>query len=207
MKSCVRNLFHRTVASNLGAAAVVAFLLAACAQPVKISPAPQQIDEAPKAYRIQPGDTLYVAVWGEEALQRAVLVQPDGGFSFPLAGQMKVEGLSIGELEQELDSRLAPYIPEPAVSVSLVETLGNRIYVMGRVNKPGEHILGRPVDVLQALALAGGLDPFARQDAIKIFRGQAPTQQVFGFNYKEVKRGSNLSQNITLLPGDTIIVP
>ena len=152
--------------------ALIALSLCACAEPTKPSTAvPTPAAEQGQAYQIQPGDKLLISVWREEeTLLREVFVQPNGGVSFPLAGHIQAEGMSIKQIEEQLEKRLSEFISEPAVSVSLVESLGNRIYIVGKVNRPGEYVISRPVDVMQALALAGGLTPFAEQDQIKILR-------------------------------------
>jgi len=187
-------------------ATLAVILLSACAAtPTTTSPVPTTSQA--KEYRIQPGDRLFISVWREETLQRPVLVGPDGSISFPLAGQIQAGGMSVKELEKELQKRLLKYIPEAAISVSLVESLGNKIYVTGKVVRPGEYTVSRPTDVMQAIALAGGITPFADKADIKVLRAQGGVNQVFRFNYKDVVNGENLSQNITLVPGDTIVVP
>ncbi|MGB5835272.1 MAG: polysaccharide biosynthesis/export family protein, partial [Thiohalocapsa sp.] len=119
-------------------------------------------------YGLQPGDVIRVSVWREEQLDQGVLVRPDGGISFPLAGDLDAEGKTIDEVTAAIAERLSEFIPNPVVTVSLQENTGNRIYVTGRVNQPGVFLINRPVDVMQALAMAGGLTPFADRDAIKI---------------------------------------
>ena len=158
-------------------------------------------------YQVQPGDSLFISVWREETLQREVTVQPDGGIRFPLAGEIDASGMSLSQIELAVAARLSQFIPEPVVSVSLLQSLGNRIYVVGRVNNPGEDVVSRNVDVLQALALAGGITPFAKQKEIRIVRGSEDEQRVFRFNFAQVKKGQSLEQNIVLMPGDTIVVP
>jgi len=183
---------------------VVAFLsvctLAAAADP-------QEKAQRLASYIIQPGDVLFVSVWREESLQREVLVGPDGGFNFPLAGEVNAKGLTTTQLEYEISNRLKKFIPEPVVTVNLWKNLGNRIYVVGKVNNPGEYIVSRRIDVIQAIALAGGMTPFADEDKIKILRRRNGQQQTFAFDYGQVEKGRRLSQNITLMPGDTIVVP
>ena len=159
------------------------------------------------SYSFQPGDVLFISVWREESLQREVLVRPDGGFNFPLAGDIKAGGFTTRQLEQEISKKLEKYIPEPVVTVSLVQNLGNRIYVVGKVNKPGEYVINRRIDVMQALAMAGGMTPFADKDDIKIIRRQNGRQKTFAFDYSQVEDGQLLTQNITLMPGDTVVVP
>jgi len=110
-------------------------------------------------------------------------------------------------LTQAIAAKLAQFIPSPVVTVTLKENLGNRIYVTGRVNRPGVYLVNQDVDVLQALSLAGGLTPFADQGDIKIMRREKGVARSIPFNYKEVQRGKHLEQNILLQPGDTVLVP
>ena len=93
------------------------------------------------------------------------------------------------------------------VSVTVLRVVGTKIYVMGKVNKPGEYLAGRYLNVLQALSLAGGLTPFAAENDIKVVRKQGGRDVVFPFNYSEVRKGNNLEQNITLKGGDVVVVP
>lgn len=158
-------------------------------------------------YQIGPEDVLDISVWGEETLQRTVLVRPDGGISFPLAGDLRAAGKTPEELRQELTKRIQKYIPEPFVTVSVSEVAGYQIYVLGQVNNPGQYLVGRYVDVLQALTLAGGLTPFASEDNITIRRRQNGKEVVLPFSYSSAKQGQNSPQNVILQSGDTIIVP
>jgi len=159
------------------------------------------------SYGLEPGDIVRISVWREEALDQGVLVRPDGGISFPLAGEVNAEGKTIPEVTDEIAQRLAEYIPNPVVTVSLQQNDGNRIYVTGRVNQPGVFLVNRPVDIMQALSMAGGLTPFADKDAITILRRQGNTQIAIPFNYKKVQKGQDLAQNIVLQAGDTLVVP
>ena len=158
-------------------------------------------------YELQPGDVIRVSVWREEQLDQGVLVRPDGGISFPLAGDLGAEGKTIDEVTQELAQKLSEFIPNPVVTVSLQENSGNRIYVTGRVNQPGVFLVNRPIDIMQALSMAGGLTPFADRDAIKVLRREGRGQRAIPFNYKQVQKGRALQQNIMLQAGDTLVVP
>jgi polysaccharide export outer membrane protein len=157
-------------------------------------------------YRLQPGDILEVSVWKEPDLQRDVLVTPDGTISFPLVGGVDASSLSVERLAAEIAQKLKKFIPDPVVTVSLKQMLGNRIYVIGKVNKPGEFVVNRNVDILQALSMAGGLNPFADGGAIQVLRRQDGKQTSMRFSYEAVEKG-NLAQNRMLLPGDVILVP
>jgi polysaccharide export outer membrane protein len=158
-------------------------------------------------YVLQPGDLVNVSVWREQDLDRTLLVRPDGGISFPLAGDLMAAGQTIAQLSTAIAAKLVQFIPSPVVTVTLQENLGNRIYVTGRVAKPGVYLVNQDVDVLQALAMAGGLTPFADRDDIKVLRRENGVERAIPFNYKEVQRGKRLEQNIMLRPGDTVLVP
>ena len=158
-------------------------------------------------YDLQPGDVLQVSVWKETELQAEVLVRPDGGISFPLAGDLPAVGRSIEALREELERRLKTLIPDAVVTVALKQANGNRIYVIGKVQRPGDFVLGRPTDVMQALSLAGGATPYADTDAIRILRRDGGHQTAIEFRYSDVAHGRHLEQNIVLRGGDTVVVP
>ena len=158
-------------------------------------------------YQIGPEDVLEISVWKEEGLKKEVLVRPDGGISFPLAGDMQAAGKTARQLQQEIVARLDKFISDPVVSVAVLKVAGNRVYVIGKVNKPGEYVAGRYVDVLQALSMAGGLTPFAAENDIKVLRKENGKDVVFEFRYAQVKAGRNLEQNIPLKGGDVVVVP
>jgi len=160
------------------------------------------------AYTVKPGDTLQVSVWKEPDLQGPVLVRPDGAFSFPLAGQFDARNKTVQELQTELTARLKKYISDPVVTVSISEIKGNKVYVIGQVNKPGDFVVNPRVDVMQALSMAGGTTPFAALGDIMILRRtDTGQQQALPFRYTDVVRGKNLDQNITLQAGDVVVVP
>ena len=160
-----------------------------------------------ESYTLLPGDVVEISVWGEELLQKQVLVRPDGGISFPFADNVQAKGRTISDVAAELQKKIVKFVPDAVVTVSLVQNAGNRIYVLGRVNKPGEFQIPRPVDVMQALAMAGGLNPFADRDSIRILRRGPTGQQTINFNYEQVERGEGLDQNVVLEAGDVVMVP
>jgi polysaccharide biosynthesis/export protein len=175
---------------------------------VAAPPAPSSGPPADVAYTVKPGDTLLVSVWKEPDLQGPVLVRPDGMFSFPLAGQMDARNKTVAELQQELTTRLKKYISDPVVTVSIQEIKGNKVYVIGQVQKPGDFVVNPRVDVMQALSMAGGTTPFAALGDIMILRrNDAGQQQALPFKYTDVVRGRNLQQNIMLQAGDVVVVP
>ncbi|MCM2285978.1 MAG: polysaccharide export protein [Desulfobacula sp.] len=157
-------------------------------------------------YRIGPGDVLNISVWKNEDLTRQLSVLPDGMIHIPLAGELKAEGLSVEELKALLISRLEKYMPDPVLTVSITQTNSMMVYVIGKVNNPGRFMVQENIDVLQALALAGGLNPFAKDKEIRIFRKSPDKTDIFMFDYTRVSEGDRLEQNIRLERGDVIVV-
>lgn len=174
-------------------------------------PTPTHTEKAaasvPAEYKIGPGDVLNISVWKEEGMQLEVLVKPDGGITFPLAGDIRASGLTTTELTTKIQSNLKRYIPNPVVTVSVLQAVSNKIYVVGKVNRPGEYQATRYMDVLQALSIAGGLTPYAESDEIRIIRRINGEKKVYMFDYDEVINGDHLESNIILQAGDTIAVP
>jgi polysaccharide export outer membrane protein len=158
-------------------------------------------------YQVQPGDILQITVWKEEDLQREVLVRPDGGISFPLAGDVAAAGRTVDQVQEELAAKIESYIPEPVVTVAVKQVVGNRVYVVGRVNKPGEIIMGHELTVMQALSLAGGVTPFAALNRVHVLRRDQGVERSIPFRYGDVEKGRGLSQNIVLQNGDVVVVP
>jgi polysaccharide export outer membrane protein len=188
---------------RLVTAVVVSFALAATA----LAQDPQSPNDSSTDYAIQPGDLLEISVWGEDNLEKEVVVQPDGKISFPLAGVLSAAGTTIEAVQSRVSERLAQYIPNPVVTVSIKEIRGNRVYVLGQVQSPGVFIMNPTRDVIQALALAGGTTPFAELNEIKILRRLGNSQTLTEFRYADMARGRNLDQNMILQSGDVIIVP
>ena len=158
-------------------------------------------------YRIGPEDVLFISVWKEKDLERKVLVRPDGGISFPLVGDIQVSGRTPLEVQDEIRSRLQRYVPDAEVTVSVDKISGYTVFVLGEVNKPGQFTLGRYVDVVQALTLAGGLTPYASERNMQILRRQDGREVTFSFDFRDIKRGRQLEQNIILQSGDVVVVP
>jgi polysaccharide export outer membrane protein len=161
-----------------------------------------------ESYLLQPGDVVSISVFQEEGLDREVLIRPDGAMSFPFVGDIQVAGLSPLEAKRELEQRLGEFIPGVTTTISVTQISGNHVFVLGKVNRPGAYPIYRPLDVMQALALAGGTAQFAAVDDIRILRRDSSgLQEVHEFKYSAIMSGRHLEQNIALEAGDTIIVP
>lgn len=177
---------------------------------------------AQSSYRIQPGDLLDVTVLEDEALNRQVLVNPDGRVSLPLAGAVSAGGQTIEAVENAIADKLSSnFAARPSVFVALaalaplpeaVEALPGdliNIYVMGQVLEPGVFEVEPGVNVLQAISLAGGMDRFAASKRVQIRRTDPRTGQerLFIFNFRDVERGGSIQTTLTMRDGDVIIVP
>jgi polysaccharide export outer membrane protein len=159
-------------------------------------------------YIIGPGDVLNIAVWKDEALTRQCVVLPDGKIAFPLIGEIKASGRTVTDLSKELSQKLGRFVPGVDLSVAVHQVNSLIIYVIGRVNSPGRFVLNTDVNVLQALSMAGGLNPFAKRGDIKIFReSDGGGTKTFTFDYDAVSSGSDIKGNIRLKRGDVIVVP
>jgi polysaccharide export outer membrane protein len=160
-----------------------------------------------QGYQIGPGDVLDVSVWKDETLTRSCVVRPDGFISFPLIGDIPASGKTVFELKSEMEGKLKRFVPEVVLYIDVKQINSLIIYVIGKVNNPGRFIMVVDVDVLQALATAGGLNVFAKGRKIRIFRHGKNETTIFPFDYDEVVDGKHLEQNIHLRRGDVVVVP
>jgi polysaccharide biosynthesis/export protein len=153
-------------------------------------------------------DVLAVNVWKEPEISRSVPVRSDGKISLPLVGEVQASGETPRKLEQEIAVKLKSFISEPEVTVIVQEIRSQKFNILGQVVKPGSYPLANSATVLDAIAFAGGFRDFAKQKGIYILR-QNPdgTPSRLPFNYKDVIKGKHLSENVTLQPGDTVVVP
>lgn len=162
---------------------------------------------ATDAYTIGAGDILSISVWKNADLTRVVQVLPDGMISFPLIGELKAAGVTVGQLKNTLREKLDPYVPDPEIAVEVQRVNSMIVYVIGRINRPGHFELVGEMNVLQALAMAGGLTPFAKRDGIKVMRNEGDRTVEYPFDYDAVTKDENHGQNIRLRRGDVVVVP
>jgi polysaccharide export outer membrane protein len=157
-------------------------------------------------YVIGPEDTLHVSVWKENDLTATLPVRPDGKISLPLLNDVQAAGLTPMQLADSVTEKLKKYVADPRVTVVVTAMNSQRIYVLGEVLHTGAMPLIPDMTVLQALASAG-FSQFANTKGIYVLRMENGKQQKLPFNYKQVIKGDSPAQNITLRPGDTIVVP
>jgi len=184
--------------------------MAVVAQPLSVPPS---ATVAATPYRVNPGDELEVLVWGDERLQRTVLVLPDGTFAFPLVGQVNAAGRLPSEIERVITAGLQPQYkgPVPQVTVSVKRPSGYQFSVIGKVRSPGTFTPGRYVNALEALAIAGGPAEFANTGGARLIRKNGQQLIVIPLRLQDAVRGdlSRVGPNDIprLESGDTLVVP
>ncbi len=184
------------------------------ASPITVT-APKAAGQAISTYRISAGDVLDVYVWGDERLQRTVTILPDGTFGFPLAGTVMAATHTTNEIEKELSRLLAPQYKGvgPEVTVSVKQSTGMQISVIGKVRGPGSYSPTRYVTVLDALALAGGPTEFADLSNVVILRNRGGKSTVVRARLGGVLKGKPSDSDLAgdgipqLQAGDTVVVP
>lgn len=193
-------------------ASVLVALAAGCASAAPPSPSRTGTAKATTAssnhpYVIGPEDVLSISVWKEEGLTRQVRVRPDGRISFPLVGEVVAAGMTAERLREELSHGLQKYITAPAVGVTVDEINSYKVYVLGEVERPGLLPAKAPISVLQALALAGGLKPFADRSGIVLVRQIEGQTYRLRVDYADLVLGRTGAADLVLESGDTLVVP
>jgi polysaccharide biosynthesis/export protein len=159
-------------------------------------------------YIIGPSDTLAINVWKDAELSRTVLVRPDGKISLPLVGELEVSGLTALKVKELIAQKLDTYISKPQVTVIVTDVKSRTYTVVGKIAKPGEFELGKPTSILEAIAICGGFQEFAKPNKIYVIR-RMPDGSItkLPFDYKKVIKGQETDENVDLKSGDTIVVP
>lgn len=188
------------------------FVLSCLTCVLSVQRLPAQNLEPPKSlvtplYLIQPNDVLQIFVWKEPNLSMKVTVRPDGRISFPLVQDMQAAGLNPDQLKSKIELSLREFIDVPNVTIIVDAIQSYKVYVTGKVGKAGMIASEKPLSVLQAISLAGGFQEFANEAETVVIRGSGETSVLFRFNYPEVIKGKNFSQNMLLKTGDVVIVP
>jgi polysaccharide export outer membrane protein len=157
-----------------------------------------------EGYKIGSGDVLDILVWKEpDASIAGMVVRADGKVTLPFLKDIQVAGFTPSDLEQKIKLDLSKYIQDAEVTVLVKNVVSEKVYVLGAVRKAGPLVMTGPITALQAIAEAGGPTDYAKKKKTYVLRGG----QKIPFNYDAIIKGQNMEQNITLLPGDTIVVP
>jgi polysaccharide biosynthesis/export protein len=157
-------------------------------------------------YVIGAEDVLNVVFWKEKDLSAEVVVRPDGKISLPMLNDVQAAGLTPEQLASVVAKAALKFVRDPGATVIVKAIHSRKVYVIGEVGKPGTFPLGDEMNVLQAIAQAGGFLEHADKGGVVIVRNENGKERRFKFNYNDVVRGKNTQQNIRLLPGDTILV-
>ena len=159
-------------------------------------------------YQIGAGDILEITTWKEPDFSRdEVLVRLDGKITFPLLNDVQAAGRTTLDLKGVIENGLKDYVASPVVTVNVRQPLSKRFYILGEVLRTGEYPLVKHLTVLQAFALAGGFTEWASKDEIILLRSEDGKEKIYRVDYKDITKGKDLSQNLTLQADDTIIVP
>jgi polysaccharide export outer membrane protein len=170
------------------------------------------------AQTLKSGDSLSISVLQDPKLDRQVVVDPSGQIAFPLAGHIRARGLTPQALEDILKSKLAGNYKDENLDVTVAllnavkpeipeEDLKPKVFVTGEILRPGSYVVRQRTTLMQAIALAGGLGPFAAKNRIQVRRRDAAGEQIFAFNYRAYEAGADVEGNVVLHAGDVIIVP
>jgi polysaccharide export outer membrane protein len=170
------------------------------------------------AQTLKPGDSLSITVLQDPKLDRNVTIDPSGEIAFPLAGHIRARGLTPLALENILKSKLKNSYKDENLDVTVAvlsapkdipeEDLKPKVFITGEVIRPGSYVVRQPTTLMQAIALAGGVGPFAAKSRIQVRRrGAGGDETIFMFNYRAYEAGSDLEGNIKLRAGDVIMVP
>lgn len=189
------------MSKSIGWALAAFGLVAGCAHETTPPPSTPTAE-----YRIGKEDVVAVEVWKDPALSAKEPVRPDGKISLPMIGDIVAEGRTAKELQKEITAKLAPMVNEPVVAVMVSEINAAKFFVLGEVAHPGSYPVRGAMNVLQALALAGGPTEYANRGGIVVIRhDDAGKESRYNVNYREVVSGK--AQAIQLVPGDTVFVP
>jgi len=158
-------------------------------------------------YKIGTGDMLQLTVWKEPGMSNpSVPVRPDGMISLSLLGDIPAAGQTPMQLSTDVATRLKKYVNDPLVTVTVLGVQSKEIYLLGEIQRTGAVALTPGMTPLQAIAAAGGLSPFAKSKRIYILRKASGKESKIAFDYKKAIKNGDL-QGVSLLPGDTVIVP
>jgi polysaccharide export outer membrane protein len=199
----MKRIIEIAVATAITLGGLATWAQNAPSSPSESKQAPPQVSPS---YIIGADDTLSVSVWKEPDLTATLPVRADGMISLPLLNDVQAAGLTPMQLAASITDKLKKFVSDPRVTIIVTQMNSQRVYVTGEVMHSGAMNLTPDMTVLQALATAG-FSQFANTKGIYVLRNENGTQKRFSVNYKKLIKGEGNDQNITLKPGDTIVVP
>ncbi len=160
-----------------------------------------------KLYKIGIGDILKISTWKEPDLSiDSAMVRSDGKITFPLLDDIQAEGLTTMDLKKIFETKLSDFVESPNVTITLINPISRKFYILGEILKTGEYPLIKELTVMQAFALAGGFTEWAAKNKIILYRRHENKEQTIIIRYHDIIKG-DFSKDIQLKPNDTIIVP
>ncbi len=200
-----RHIFIRRLA-RMTALVVLVSLAFGCVG--RVSPPPPEPSPGERTvYVIGIPDLLKIVVWRNPDLSVDVPVRSDGKISVPLVDDVQAEGLTAEELKEVLTEALSEYVTAPDVTVIVQQINSHTITVIGAVGRSGQISLVRQTRVIEAIAMMGGFNTWAKKDRVKILRRSDSGLSEYRFNYGAFAAGKDPGSNILLQPGDTVVVP
>jgi polysaccharide biosynthesis/export protein len=194
---------------------VIALLTVFCAPACRTTGEYVSVDEVPaiapassQEYKLQVGDSISVRVWGQESISTKGRIRPDGKISVPFLDDVEAAGSTPTALAKRIQAKLKDFIVNPIVTVSLDEPRPLTVAVLGEVARPGNFTLDQNSGVLQAIAVAGGMTPFASKDSIMVIRqrpeGGNPIR--IRFTYESLTQAKGRAAAFRLQGGDVVVV-
>lgn len=206
----MRGLFLRTLAiaticSAFAGQADAGQVQSSLAAAGAVGTSPVAASLSPK-FVIGVGDVLSVTFWREQGMSGDVVVRPDGKISLPLLRDVQAAGLTPEQLAKDLGTAAVKFVDDPDVTVIVKEIHSRQVFLVGQVGMPGMIPLIGDMNVLQVIAIGGGLLEYADKKDIVVIRNANKQEMRFKFNYEDVLKGKNMKQNIVLHPGDVVVV-
>ena len=183
-------------------------MLASCGAPAVNYDYASLPDPRGAQYSVQPGDVVQIRVLRNTTVSGSYTVRPDGYISIPLVGEVRVRGMNLSKVRGRLVKMLSKFIEDAGdvVSVSLDQVHGIRYSVIGEVNRAGHFESPRYLTILEGLANAGGLTPYARPHAVYVIRDQKTKKLRIPVSYEQTVKDPG-RRNFYLLSGDIVVVP
>ena len=176
------------------------------AKPTKDAKASKALAQHPD-YVIGIEDVIEISVWKNPDLSKTVMVRPDGMISLPLVGEMKAAGLTPAQLRDALNEVLKEYQETVVTSVIVQEVNSYRIFILGEVMSPGTYTMTRKMSIIQAIALAGGFNPFASRKIVLVRENGSSMAEKIEISFDEIiDTDARRDKNLILKPGDTVFV-
>lgn len=172
------------------------------------TPLPEEIQPVVLTdFVLGPGDIIEISVWRHEDLSRKYTIGQTGTISFPLIGTVQAGGSSVVQLNEEIAGKLSKYIKNPQVSINTISQSSAKIFILGEVLKPGVFTVQNYVSVMEAVLMAGGLTDDAEEKNLLFIRGGMDNPTLSTINFNQLTEQGDLSQNVTMIPGDILYIP